>query len=294
MTSYGCPFNCVFCGNQQLREVGQYIKLKRTVDGCIKELTYLKKRWGLENVLFVDDILTLDKKWLMEFLPAYRESVNCPFACFGHVNCLDEDMIAEMAKSNCKTIWVGVQSGCEHHRKTMLDRPETNEQILKASGWIKKHGIKLMVDHICGLPGESDITHEISEQLYRMMKPDIVNVYECLYFPKAKINDIAVKCGYLQKNDIDKINRGQHVVYQQGNKGTHFYNKFSKALVAIPMGSVMWELLPMILLKLIINIKAGRGYIANAMIENEFFFSYRAILKKLGLYRVKKYCNSII
>jgi len=288
MTSYGCPFSCAFCGNQQLREVGQYVKLKRTVDGCIKELLYLKKRWGMKNVLFVDDILTLDKKWLMEFLPAYRESVNCPFACFGHVNCLDEEMIEEMAKSNCKTIWVGVQSGCEHHRKTVLDRPETNEQILKASGWIKKHGIKLMIDHICGLPGESDITHEISEQLYRMMKPDIVNVYECLYFPKARINDLAVKCGYLQKEDIDKINRGEHIVYQQGNQASHFYNKFAKALVAIPLGSVMWELLPMPLLKLIIHIKAGHGYIANAMIQNELFFSYRSILKRLNLYHVKE------
>lgn len=287
MTSYGCPYNCTFCGNQQLREVGQYVKMKRDVDECIKELKFMKETWGMENVLFVDDILTLDKAWLMEFLPKYRKEVNCDFACFGHVNAMDEEEIEEMAKSNCKTIWLGVQSGCQNHRKEILDRPETNEQILKASGWIKKHGIKLMIDHICGLPYESEFTHELSYSLYEAMDADVINVYECLYFPKAKINDFALECGYLQKGDVEKINRGEHIVYQQGNKGSEFYGKFSKALVSIPLKNAFWEFLPMSLIKLVVHLRAGRGYIANAMIQNELFFTFRAIQKKLGFYKYK-------
>lgn len=292
MTSYGCPYNCTFCGNQQLREVGQYVKMKRTVDGCIRELRHMKERWGMKNVLFVDDILTLDKKWLMEFLPRYRAEINCDFACFGHVNCLDEEEIAEMAKSNCKTIWLGIQSGCPHHRKEILDRPETNEQIIMVSDWIKKHGIKLMVDHISGLPYESDMTHDLSYALYERIKADVINVYECLYFPKAKINDFALKCGYLQKSDIDKINRGQHVIYQQGNHGHKFYDKYAKAIVSLPLGGGAWEFLPMPLIKLIVHLRAGRGYIANAMIQNEAFFTYRAVLKRLGLWN-EKHINKI-
>lgn len=284
MTSYGCPYNCTFCGNQQLREVGQYVKLKRSVDCCIKELKMMKEKYGLQNVLFVDDILTLDKKWLMEFLPRYREEVNVPFACFGHVNCMDEEEVEEMAKSRCQTIWLGIQSGCPNHRKEILDRPETNEQIVKVAGWIKKHGIKLMVDHICGLPYESNMTHDLSQALYSQIKPDVVNVYECLYFPKAKINDHALNCGYIQPSDIDLINRGKHIVYQQGNKASHFYGKYAKALVSIPLGGhPAWELLPMFVIKSIVFIRAGRGYIGNAMIQNELFFTFRAIMKKLGI-----------
>lgn len=288
MTSYGCPYNCTFCGNQQLREVGQYVKLKRTVEGCIKELKHMKEKWGMRNVLFVDDILTLDKAWLMQFLPRYREEINCEFACFGHVNCMDEEEVEEMAKSNCKTIWLGIQSGCPQHRKQILDRPETNDQIIKVSGWIKKHGIKLMVDHICGLPYESEITHELSIALYDAIKADVINVYECLYFPKAKINDHALKCGYLQPAEIHKINRGEHVVYQQGNKGGEFFDKYSKGIVSLPLGGASWEFFPMPLIKLIVHLRAGRGYIANAMIQNEIFFTWRAILKKLGLYKSKE------
>lgn len=288
MTSYGCPYNCTFCGNQQLREVGQYVKLKRSVDGCIKELKHMKDTWGLRTVLFVDDILTLDKKWLMEFMPRYREEIGCDFACFGHVNCLDEEMVAEMAKSGCKTIWFGIQSGCPNHRKQILDRPETNEQIIKASAWVKKYGIKLMVDHISGLPYESDLSHELSFALYSQIQADIINVYECLYFPKAKINDHALKCGYLQPKDIDLINEGKHVVYQQGNHGHKYFDKYAKALVSIPLGGAAWEFAPLLLIKLAVHLKAGRHFIASAMIQNEFYFTWNAILKKTGLWNVFK------
>lgn len=289
MTSYGCPYNCTFCGNQQLREVGQYVKIKRTVKSCIDELKMMKEKYGLKNVLFVDDILTLDKKWLMEFLPEYRKYVNVPFACFGHVNCIDEEMVKEMALSKCQTMWFGIQSGCQNHRKNILDRPETNEQIIKVAKWVKDNGIKLMVDHISGLPYESDITHELSYSLYQHIKADVINVYECLYFPKAKINDFALKCGYLQESDIAKINRGQHVVYQQNNKGHHFFDKYSKAIVSLPLGGGVWEFLPMVLIKALVQIKAGRYYIGNAMVQNELFFSTRAILKRLGF--IKHECN---
>ena len=290
MTSYGCPFNCTFCGNQQLREVGQYVKLKRSVECCIDELKMMKERFGLQNVLFVDDILTLDKAWLMKFLPEYRKHINVPFACFGHVNCIDEEMVKEMALSRCQTMWFGIQSGCPNHRKDILDRPETNEQIIRVAKWVKENGIKLMVDHICGLPYESDLTHEISINLYKEIKADVINVYECLYFPKAKINEYALKCGYLQESDIPKINRGEHVIYQQGNKGSHFYNKYSKAMVCIPLGgSPIWEFLPMFVIKSLVFIKAGRFYIGNAMIQNELFFTIRAILKRLGIFKHSAY-----
>lgn len=283
MTSYGCPYNCTFCGNQQLREVGQYVKLKRTVESCIAELKMMKEKYGLQNVLFVDDILTLDKKWLMEFLPKYRVEINVPFACFGHVNCIDEEMVKEMALSKCQTMWFGIQSGCPIHRKEILDRPETNEQILTVARWVKANNIKLMVDHISGLPYESDMSHDLSYALYKEIKADVINVYECLYFPKAKINDHALKCGYLVPENIYKINRGEWIQYQQGNHGHKYFDKYAKSFVAIPMGSIVWEFLPMPLLKLFVHLKAGRSYIANAMIQNELFFTFRAIIKKLGL-----------
>src|SRR3990167_5568185 len=102
----------------------------------------MKERYGLQNVLFVDDILTLDKAWLMSFLPEYRKHINVPFACFGHVNCIDEEMV---------------------------------EQMKRVAKWVKENGIKLMVDHTSGLSYESDYAHEMSIALSQETKADVIN-----------------------------------------------------------------------------------------------------------------------
>lgn len=281
MTHYGCPFNCTFCGNEQMRKVGFFRKIERDVDKCIEELQMLMLK-GMEYVLFVDDIFTMNKLWTDRFLGEYKVFVDLPFTCFGHVNALDEDRIKWLKDAGCEMIWLGIQSGDEMHRKKVLNRHETNEKIIEVCGLIKKYGIKLMVDHICGLPLESDISHELSYNLYSVIKPDVVNVYELLYFPKAKINEYALKCGYLKKEDIQLINEGKHIVYQQGNRGQHFYNKFAKGFVSIPLGGVVWEFLPLWLLKLIVHLRAGRAYIIRVMIQNELYFTWKAIKKKAG------------
>ena len=119
--------------------------------------------------------------------------------------------------------------------------------------------------------------------LYNEIKPDVINCYQLLYFPKAKIIEHAVKFGYLSTSDVAKINKGEGIVYQTNNQGQYFYDTYAKGLVALPLGNVLWELLPMNLIKLIIHIRAGRGFMPIAMIQNELYFSWKALLKKARL-----------
>lgn len=286
MTSFGCPFNCSFCGNEQLRKVGKYRYLRRNVDACICELQELKRN-GMRYVLFVDDIFTCDKKWLTHFLKCYEARVGLPFACFGHPKFLDKDVIENLKAAGCHTIWIGIQTGHEKLRKDILNRPETNKEIVDACKLVKEHGIKLMVDHIFGIPFESNLTQDISYALYREIKPDVVNCYNLLYFPKSKIMEHAVKCGYLTLTEAEAINRGEGHVYQiGGNRGQIFYDTYIKPMVALPLYNIVFELMPTMLVKLIVHIRAGRWFIPIVMIQNEIFFTWRAFLKKVGLYGI--------
>jgi len=284
MTSFGCPFNCSYCGNEQLRKLGRLKMKRRTVDGCIRELKHLKEKYGLEHVLFVDDIFTIDKNWLFEFLQIYKAAVDLPFSCFIHPQFCDEETAQALKNAGCHTAWMGIQTGYEQLRRDILNRKETNEEIQKASKAVKAAGIKLMVDHIFGIPFESAMTQDLSLVLYNDIKPDIINCYELLYFPKAGIIQHAIKFGYLTTTDVIKINRGEGVVYQQNNKGNYFFDTYAKTFVAIPLGNILFELLPMIVIKLLVHLRAGRGFMPMVMIQNELFFTWRAILKKLRMY----------
>jgi uncharacterized radical SAM superfamily protein len=279
MTSFGCPFNCSFCGNEQLRKIGLYKSLKRSVEGCIKELRHLKER-GMKYVLFVDDIFTCDRNWLNDFINLYILDIHLPFACFIHPKFIDADIVALLKKGGCHTAWMGIQTGLEPLRKNILNRSETNLEIINAAKLIKQTGIKLMIDHIFGIPFENLISQDISYSLYNEIKPNIINCYQLLYFPKAKIIEHAINSGYLFPKDIEEINQGKGIVYQTNNKGNFFYDTYAKGMITIPLGNILYELLPMIIIKLIVHIKAGRIFMPIAIIQNEIFFTWKAILKK--------------
>ncbi|MFA5091009.1 MAG: radical SAM protein [Candidatus Omnitrophota bacterium] len=280
MTSIGCPFNCSYCGNEQMRKVSQFKFIRRSVDGCIAELQYLKSR-GMKYVLFVDDILTCDKKWLLEFMPKYKTEIGLPFCCFGHPKYLDEETVAALKDGGCHSIWIGIQTGDEGIRKQILNRPESNKEIVDSCAIVKRHGIKLIIDHIFGIPAESAISNDISNNLYTVIKPDIVNCYNLLYFPKAKIIDFAVSMGNLTPQQVKEIEEGKGAVYQLTNKNQDFYRQYAKTFCAIPVGGLIAEILPMSFIKLIAYARAGRMFIPWAMIQNEIYFTVKSLWRKL-------------
>jgi len=136
MTSFGCPFNCSYCGNEQLRKVKKHKFFRRSIEGCIAELKILKES-GMRYVLFVDDILTADRKWFKEFAKQYKRDIDLPYACFVHPKFVDETIVKYMKSSNCHTAWMGIQTGSEDLRKRILNRQETNKEVVEACKLIK-------------------------------------------------------------------------------------------------------------------------------------------------------------
>ena len=76
---------------------------------------------------------------------------------------------------------------------------------------------KLMIDHIFGLPGDTFTKLVRSYNFYETLKPDVVNVYELLYLPKAEIN---------------KHGKSKALYQKQGGED---YKKYAKIFAAIPL-----------------------------------------------------------
>jgi anaerobic magnesium-protoporphyrin IX monomethyl ester cyclase len=212
MTGFGCPFRCSFCNNHQLRPK----LIRRSVEGCIEELKHLKER-GMRYVLFDDDIFILNQSWLSDFLHAYRNNINLPFTCFGHAKYITVEIARQLRQSACQCVWLGLQSGDERIRKEILNRPETNNEVIQACEIIKKSGLKLMIDHIFGIPTDTKESLENSYNLYKILKPDVLNAYELLYFPKAEIN----KYGHSK------------ALYQK--QGGQDYQRYARSFQSLPL-----------------------------------------------------------
>lgn len=242
------------------------------------------KRMGAKRFSIWDDAFTANKKWLYEFLAYYIMEVKLPFRCLTHPKLVDANIARNLRTSGCYTIDMGIQTGSAKLRREVLNRKETNEEFLAACKAIKDAGIKLVIDHIFEIPGESDATNAESYALYRKAKPDLIHCFKLLYFPKSAIIKHALDAGYLQEDDIHRINEGKGAVYASGeHQRVAKINPWVKRMLAIPLGGGYWEAMPDWLIKLACYIRIGEDFLPQTIIQNQIFFTWQRILKWANL-----------
>lgn len=304
-TSRGCPFDCSFCGNERMKKIfsglGKYVR-RMSPERAVEELILIKEKYGARYILFEDDVFAVDINWLKIFVPLYQKKVGLPFTCFGHTHCLTPEMVKLLKSGGCNLLWFGVQSANEKIRREVFNRYETNEKIKKAAELCHKEKIKFMVDHILNIPYDTYEAIREAIYLYNEIRPEMVNCYRLLYFPKAKINEIALKAGMIRKKDIDLINQGKSVIYQTGEylySQNDFYQKYALVLTLTPLlprrlvnkiaasnkAIGFFARLPIFLVpltKIILNFKAGHGFLPIAIFRMEIFFTKKFLRNKLG------------
>jgi pyruvate-formate lyase-activating enzyme len=304
LTSRGCPFNCTYCGNEQKRKVysgkGKYLRQK-SVEKVILELKKLKD-FGAKRIIFVDDVLTMDRIWFRKLIEQYKKEIALPFICFVHPKMFDEELAGLLKEGRCQLVWYGIQSGSEEIRKKILDRFESNEEIIQAANLCKKFKLKFMVDHIFDIPFDNDIKKSIN--LYNEIKPYMLNCYNLLYFPSSKIVMHAISAGILKAGDLYKIDRGQSIVYQTGALSAKSgelrdnYGKYALLLTMIPILPKKWiekiasseknmerfSRLPVFLIpfiKLFLSFRMGYSFIYMGVINTELFWIRRFLSIKI-------------
>lgn len=220
--SRGCPFQCSYCSNKNVRSIypnrKNYVRFK-SVDRTIKEALgrfHLFPHLDLKYLDFSDDILTLDKKWFREFAERYPREVAKPFHCNGFVSLLDNESICLLKKAGCSILVFGLESGSERIRKDILQRPRmTNEKILEISRSLHDEDVKIGTYNMVGLPMETveDILDTI--KMNAKILPTKINL--CFFQPYPG-TELAKKCMEkgIYNEEIDLFNnwRAGSVLHQ--------------------------------------------------------------------------------
>lgn len=158
MAARGCPYRCSFCFNPRLQEMyrgrGRYVRF-RSPHNIVEEIKKVKNGYGLRGVFFTDDVFTLNKNWLREFLPLYKKYISLPFTCDSRVDILDEEIAALLKDAGCLYLRIGIESGNEKIRNEILKKDITDDQIINAVQILKKYKIKFMTYNMVGIPEET-------------------------------------------------------------------------------------------------------------------------------------------
>lgn len=306
ITSRGCPFRCTYCANNAMAKIftgkGKYLR-QRSPENVIAELEELIKNYKVKYFIFADDVFTANKKWIEIFISMYREKINKPFVCSTHPIAMTQELAYLLKDAGCILIAMGLQSGCEEIRVNTLKRFEKNCDFMRAAEYCRIAGIKFSVDAILNLPYDNPETLRESIRFYNEIRPNIVLCYRLVYFPKTEIIDISIKTGIISEEFRELINEGKAPVYLTAPTGSNVdddYKKFALLFTIIPLlpPRMIQKIIEskkflsflgrmpiyfILFFRLIVNIKAGTGFIYFTALNSEISKFVVTLRMKLGI-----------
>jgi len=154
VTSRGCPFRCTFCSTRAI--CGPKIRY-RSADSVLREIDWLVEKYGLKEMLFLDDNLYLDRKRMKKILLGLIDrkydlewkSINAaPYA-------LNNEILELMRESGCYQISLALESGTEEGLRLMKKPYKDPSRVKPIVEKARALGFELGAMFVIGFPGET-------------------------------------------------------------------------------------------------------------------------------------------
>lgn len=166
MTSRGCPWQCSFCAKDVFGKTLRF----RSPENVVGELKEVISQFGIRDFLFLDDVMTLNRKRIEKMLEL-MEPLNINWRCYSRVDTLDRELLIKMKRAGCKEIGSGVESGSQK----ILDSVRKGSTVLqntKVARLCKEVGIVFNAFIMIGLPGESYETVMETKRWFEEVLPE--------------------------------------------------------------------------------------------------------------------------
>ena len=207
-TSRGCPYHCVFCDKAVFGSKWR----ARSAANVLDEIELVRRDYGIDSIIFYDDLFTLDKKRVLEICQGIIDrELKIEWKCEGRVNLADKETLTLMKKAGCSMIAYGVESG-NQKGLDYLNKGTTVEQIRNAFELTKRAGIRPMAYFVLGIPVETYDDELRTIDFAKEIKPAYAQFSILSPVPGTKLYDDAVRMGWYKeveaKNPMDKdVNR---------------------------------------------------------------------------------------
>lgn len=265
ITGRGCPFRCSYCHNDGVvrlysDELGcswkelNYIR-RRSVKNMIAELKLIKDKYNVKAFSFNDDCFTHNKKWVIEFVKAYKVEIGLPFVCNTHALYIDEEIAKALGDANCDMVRFGVESGSDEIRKKILGRTVSDDVITAALKAVRDAGIRNFTYNMMAIPSETREDMLSTLKLNSRLKPDGLRVSLAYPYPGTTLYSIGEEWeiiedveyhDYLEKSKFKQSDEDRlfidktrmvywwHINKDLGNGGSKIYKDLLDTIETIP------------------------------------------------------------
>jgi anaerobic magnesium-protoporphyrin IX monomethyl ester cyclase len=204
-TARGCPFPCTYCCNHVFERLYAKSKKKprgyrqRSVGNVLNEITYLLEKYPgkVKVISFQEDYLNLDRKWMLDFCKDYQQAVGLPFYMCARPNSIDPEVAAALKGAGCREVSLGIETGSEFIRNTILKKSISNGHIRHAAQCLKREKIRIFANIMLGAPQETNETLGETVAMLAEIKPELIRPTIVVPLRGTELHDNCVRNGLL-------------------------------------------------------------------------------------------------
>jgi radical SAM superfamily enzyme YgiQ (UPF0313 family) len=197
-TRRGCPLNCSYCSTATIE--GKTLR-KRSPSLVVQEIAKNAEK-GIDRFYFVDNTFNLPPSYAKEICrQLIAAGLDISWRCILYPWKLDEELVRLMAKSGCKTVALGFESGCERILRSMNKR-FSPEDVRGISRMLADYSIERMGFLLLGGPGETKQSVEESLVFADSLNLEMVKVTVGIrIYPYTALARIAIAEGLIPSED---------------------------------------------------------------------------------------------
>jgi len=167
-TMRGCPYSCKWCS----RAVFGKSYRRRSPSKVVEEIAWLKGRYSFDKIWFVDDVFTINHRWLREFARLVQEKgLVTPYEAISRADRMNEEVVQLLRDSGCFRIWIGAESGAQRVLDAM-NRMVKAEKVGEMIQLAQQYGIEAGSFIMLGYPGETEADIRATLRFLKQSRPD--------------------------------------------------------------------------------------------------------------------------
>ena len=169
VTARGCPYTCTWCSHSVYGE-----SHRRTSPAKMAaEVQYLVERYNPDQFWYVDDVFTINHRWLKNFAAELKSRhLKIPFECISRADRMNDEIINLLAEMGCMRLWIGSESGSQPVLDAM-DRKTSVKAVQKMTHALQNRGIETGMFIMLGYEGETEADLQETVNHLKTANPDI-------------------------------------------------------------------------------------------------------------------------
>lgn len=211
----GCPHDCIFCNQRKItnfKDALDEVDIRKNIENYI---SYFKnKAIPIEIAFYGGSFTGLDKNLMISYLEIANDYIDRGFVNSIRISTrpdyISKEILDILIKYKVQTIELGVQSMTQS-TLDLNNRGHNVECVYESSSLIKKYKIKLGLQMMVGLYGDTiDTVINTAFELCKI-KPDFVRVYPTLTIRDTELERLYYSKEYMPMSLEDSIYLCKHI-----------------------------------------------------------------------------------